>query len=175
MEKHKETIQAKIRNRLGTYKNLIKMILEFDNLPENKKTLVMNFIKEAAMIANEGFDELLELVDTTTLPDEYILCAAIWYKELPLKKEEPLRLRGMSPYNVDRGVVLCGWRHANALYQMVGITGLKCYEAGESVEGFLTNKNRFVDRKEGMKIATSANQLATDLHIGNELFSENLY
>lgn len=39
---------------------------------------------------------------------EYILCAAVWYKELPLVKPEILLIRGFFPYNVDRGIVLCG-------------------------------------------------------------------
>jgi hypothetical protein len=107
--------------------------------------------------------------DTDT---EYILCAAIWYKELPLENEEPLRLRGFSPYNVDKGVVMCGWRHPNCIYQMVGITGLSDHEAGESVQGFLTNKNRFVDRIEGAEIAYAAGQ--TD-ELKKRLYSEDLY
>ena len=32
---------------------------------------------------------------------ERILCAAIWYKELPLKKPEALRLRGNRLYSED--------------------------------------------------------------------------
>lgn len=37
---------------------------------------------------------------------EIILCAAIWYKELPLIKPEVLEPRGFRPYNVDKGVVI---------------------------------------------------------------------
>jgi hypothetical protein len=103
---------------------------------------------------------------------EFIICAAIWYKELPLKYEEPLRLRGFSPYNVDCGVVMCGWRHMNCMYQMVGITGLRDCEAGESIQGFLTNKNRFVDRKEGGEIAYGAGQTKG---LKARLYSEDLY
>jgi hypothetical protein len=103
---------------------------------------------------------------------EYILCAAIWYKELPLINEGPLRLRGFSPYNVDKGVVMSGWRHSNCMYQMVGITGLSNYQAGENIQGFLTNKNRFVDRKEGGEIAFAAGQ--TD-ELKTTLYSEDLY
>ena len=44
---------------------------------------------------------------------EYILCAAIWYKDLPMVRPEILNIRGMRPYNVDRGVVISGWRHSN--------------------------------------------------------------
>ena len=102
----------------------------------------------------------------------YILCAAIWYKHLPLKKEEVLRLRGMSPYNVDQGIVFCGWRHGNCLYQMVALTGLADHEAGKGTQGFLTSDNRFVDRIEAGLIAFKAEQTAT---LKGYLFSEDLY
>lgn len=105
---------------------------------------------------------------------EKIICSAIWYKELPLKKPEILKDRGISPYNVDKGIVFCGWRHPNCMYQMVAITGLKNHEAGESVQGFLTNKNRFVDRKEGLSIAKKENQIINK-NVGTLLFSEDIY
>lgn len=46
---------------------------------------------------------------------EDILCSAVWYDKFPLEKEEVLRMRGFSPYNIERGIVFCGWRHANCL------------------------------------------------------------
>ena len=105
---------------------------------------------------------------------EYILCASVWYKDLPMKKGEVLNNRGFRPYNVDRGIVISGWRHGNCIYQMVAITGLKSNpeEAGEEVQGFLTNKNRFVDREEGAQIAFDAGQ-TEEKKI--RLFSEDLY
>ena len=107
---------------------------------------------------------------------EKILCAANWYKDLPLKDDEWLRLRGISPYNVDKGIVFCGWRHGCCIAQMHGVTGLRQCEAGEEIQGFLTNKNRFVTREEGLIIALEQNQIIdmTDIR-GNRLFSENLY
>jgi hypothetical protein len=109
---------------------------------------------------------------------ERIICSAIWYKELPLKRPEVLQNRGIAPYNVDRGVVFCGWRHPNCMYQMVAITGLRSVESevGEYVQGFLTNKNRFVDRKDGAEIALKENQIINmDRFNPNMLFSEDLY
>lgn len=103
---------------------------------------------------------------------EHILCAAIWYKELPLVDEEVLRRRGFSPYNTDRGIVFCGWRHTNCLYQKYAITGLADSESGDNEQGFLTNKNRFVDRTEAAKIAFDAGQIKTEI---NYLHSEDLY
>lgn len=106
--------------------------------------------------------------------NEYILCSAVWYKDLLLKKPEVLKIRGFSPFNVDKGIVFCGWRHTNCIYQMVAITGLKSIpsEAGEEVQGFLTSKNRFVDRKEAGEIAFKAKQINKEIDF---LFSEDLY
>ncbi|NPV12936.1 MAG: hypothetical protein HPY57_14285 [Ignavibacteria bacterium] len=107
---------------------------------------------------------------------EYIICAAIWYKELQLKNPDVLKIRGFAPYNVDKGIVFCGWRHQNCLYQMVAITGFTNHEAGHSIEGFLTSKNRFVDREEAMKIAIEAGQVKEKETCNKcKLFSEDLY
>lgn len=108
---------------------------------------------------------------------ERIICSAIWYKELPLKRPEVLQSRGFAPYNVDRGVVFCGWRHMNCIYAMVAVTGLRSCESevGEYVQGFLTNKNRFVDRKEGAQIAAEQGQVINKNFNPNMLFSEDLY
>lgn len=105
---------------------------------------------------------------------EYILCAAIWYKDLPMNRPEVLDHRGFRPYNVDRGVVVSGWRHGNCIYQMVAITGLRSIpaEAGEEIQGFLTSRNRFVDRKEAGEIAFANGQ--TDV-LKTTLYSEDLY
>lgn len=107
---------------------------------------------------------------------ERILCAANWYKELPLIKPEVLQPRGFAPYNIDKGVVLCGWRHPNCLYQKVAITGLSDSQSGENEQGFLTSKNRFVGREEALLIARSANQIIDESNVrGNRLHSEDLY
>lgn len=83
---------------------------------------------------------------------ENIICAAIWYKDIELINYDILEQKGFRPYNCDRGIVFSGWRHYNCLYQMVAITGKSEYEVGEIIRGFLTNKNRFVDRYEGADI-----------------------
>ena len=103
---------------------------------------------------------------------EYILCAACWYKDIELKKvfEECVL-----PYNCDRGLVFCGWRHAQCMYSMISITGKRQSEAGEEIQGFLTNKNRFVDRREALEIAKQANQLNNRTDCRVQLYSEDLY
>ena len=101
-----------------------------------------------------------------------ILCAAIWYKELPLLKPEVLVPRGFGPYNITYGIVFCGWRHPNCIYQKVALTGLRDAESGENVQGFLTSDNRFVDREEGALIAFESGQTKEKKKL---LFSEDLY
>jgi hypothetical protein len=103
---------------------------------------------------------------------EYILCAAIWYKDIEIKKEMPNESR--LPVNCDRGLVFCGYRHHQCMYTMVAVTGLRSVETevGEYVQGFLTSKNRFVDREEGAEIHR-ANGHTTEFQY--RLFSEDLY
>ncbi len=104
------------------------------------------------------------------MKEEAILTAANWYKDLKLIKTFK---SNVLPINCDRGLVFCGHRHAQCMYTMISITGLMQHQAGEEVQGFLTSKNRFVDRKEGAEI-----------HIKNggrlnysttQLYSEDLY
>ena len=102
---------------------------------------------------------------------EYIICAAIWYKDLPLK-EEHFPTSHLRPVNVPRGIVFCGHRHLQCLYQMIAMTGLKQHQAGEEIQGFLTNENRFVGRHEARKIAFENNQVQQDT---GPLYSEDIY
>jgi len=106
--------------------------------------------------------------------NEYITCSAIWYKDLPTQT--------YPPKNIDKGIVVCGHRHSNCIDIVKSLSGLRTVKispdgVGESVQGFITNTNRFVDRLEALKIATMASQVSVDqLHnplIG--LFSEDLY
>ena len=101
------------------------------------------------------------------MKQEYILCAAIWFDD---KKKYNLQ-----PLNVDSGLVLCGWRHGCIFPQIGGLVKER-QELGifEKEQGFLTNKNRFVNRVEALKIAREANQLITDTPFP-ELYSEDLY
>lgn len=100
------------------------------------------------------------------LNSEKIICSAIWYKDL-----ETAFYR---PYNIEKGIVLAGHRHTHCLAQLWALTGLKQCEAGEEIQGFLTNKNKFVDRGEGAKIALKSGQI-TKLKYGTILYSEDLY
>jgi hypothetical protein len=106
---------------------------------------------------------------------EFIKCSAVWYKDLPLQKPEVLERRGYRPYNVNKGIVFCGWRHSNCIYQMAALTGLSDHQAGHGEQGFLTNQNRFVDRIEGAKIALKCGQITKLEYSKDTLYSEDLY
>ena len=99
---------------------------------------------------------------------EFILCAAIWYKEQPTAK--------FLPANITIGIVIGGYRHPHCIHTFVALTGKRSVapECGEYQQGFLTSTNRFVDRKEAALIAVIANQVNVT-KVGKELYSEDLY
>jgi hypothetical protein len=102
---------------------------------------------------------------------ERIYSAAIWYKDLPTAK--------YMPTNIDVGVVVEGHRHADIIRTVLNLLGKRTCSngencSGESVQGFTTNMNRFVNRSEAMQIARNANQVISDTTF-KELYSEDLY
>lgn len=102
---------------------------------------------------------------------ERIYCAAIWYKYMPTAKYKPV--------NIETGLVVEGHRHADIIRTMVNLLGKRtCHFgencAGESEQGFVTNKNRFVNRVEAKAIAIAANQIISETTFP-ELYSEDLY
>jgi len=104
---------------------------------------------------------------------EYIICAAVWYKELLIKNEETAQ--ASRPKNIKTGVVFAGLRHHNAMYTMSAVTGLRDCESGENIQGFLTNYGNFVDRKEAADIALFCGQVGELKYSSTELYSEDLY
>lgn len=101
------------------------------------------------------------------MEEEKVICSAIWYKELP----HPV----YGPINVDKGIVFCGLRHPHCLHQMVAMTGKRQSEVGEEIQGFLTNKNRFVNRKEAAEIALKSKQIEKLLYFKDQLDSSDLF
>jgi len=101
--------------------------------------------------------------------DERILCAAIWYPDLPTMR--------FLPVNIDKGTVVCGHRHGHCINTVYTLSKLRTVTfaedaTGEHEQGFLTNTNRFVDREEAAKIAFAAGQIKKELVT---LYSEDLY
>ena len=103
---------------------------------------------------------------------EYVLCAAIWYKD---GTEAP---RGFIAQNIDSGVVIGQWRHGNVINvratnplwnakKLAERRGesplLEKWEDTlpyfEEVDGFITSEGRFVDRWQGMELAFLAGQV----------------
>lgn len=102
---------------------------------------------------------------------EKVLCAAIWYKDLPTMQ--------LLPTNIKEGVVVCGHRHGHCINTVSVLAGLRTVKFGENAvgeteQGFLTTKNRFISRTEAKKLAKQQGQ---DINGDNydELFSEDLY
>ena len=107
---------------------------------------------------------------------EMVICSAIWYKELPLVKND-IPKSHIYPKNISQGLVFCGHRHPHCMYTMIAITGKRSCETevGKYEQGFLTNLNRFVDRTEGANIALACGQIDKLNYSTKELYSEDLY
>ena len=96
---------------------------------------------------------------------ERIICSAIWYKDFP----KPAH----TVTNCDHGIVLCGHRHGHIIHQHVTAMGKVQSEMGEYTQGFLTNLNRFVDRKEAAKIHVKNGGKLN--YSTKDLYSEDIY
>lgn len=95
---------------------------------------------------------------------EYIMCAAIWYKDFP----DAVHM----PKGIDKGVVVSGANHAQIIQIVKSLSGKRQAESGEYESGFVTSCNRYVDRKEALKIAISQNQLNEHYAGQDQLYSE---
>lgn len=100
--------------------------------------------------------------------DEYIICAAIWFDD-EIDRQLP-------EIESNTGYVIAGRRHHNCFFtaSVLSEGGRICLPLKE-VQGFLTNKNRFVDRKEAAEIAYKAGQIDQPTTHPIGLFSEDLY
>ena len=96
---------------------------------------------------------------------EYIMCTANYYDD---------GLDHMfQPYNIDKGFIICGWRHPNAGSSYLA-ANKEASRWDNCIQGFLTTKNRFLNRKESLELVVSNGQLTKDI-IGGELTSEDLW
>jgi len=96
---------------------------------------------------------------------EYIICSAIYYND----KIEYI----YQPINILEGFVVCGRRHHNIITtsKVIGVVERLQTNHAE-IQGFLTSRDRFVDRHEGGLIAFKSGQTK---HLKKELCSEDLY
>ena len=95
---------------------------------------------------------------------EYILCAAIHHIEGKLQENQPK--------NIDKGFVICGRRHHNCFAILCLAVEERNIKSENSIQGFLTSQDRFVDRTVAMHIALRAGQIKKKQRI---LISEDLY
>jgi len=96
---------------------------------------------------------------------EYIMCAANYYDD----NQDHM----FQPYNIDKGFVVCGWRHPCCGKTYMALNqNAKRWDDCE--QGFLTTKNRFLTREEGLELVKQTGQLKGDI-IGGVLTSEDLW
>lgn len=109
---------------------------------------------------------------------EYILCAAIHCDDKKIHREQP--------DNIHSGFIVSGRRHSDCYAVIEALVGVDDYLRTIDVvnhrdhQGFLTNLNRYVSRKEGWQIALKAGQIKIGLEASDNgedsiLISENLY
>ncbi len=96
--------------------------------------------------------------------NEYILCSAIHVQNNLEYAHQPT--------NIEKGLVITGYRHCNCFVVLKACALESDHDHVE--QGFLTNTNKFVDRRIAYEIAKNANQIINPQK-GNILYSENLY
>jgi len=107
---------------------------------------------------------------------ELIICSAIWFDHPEYQDEH-------RPMNLERGMVVAGMRHHNIRQTISLLMGRKKNQTkylefvnSRVAEGFLTNKNRFVDRKEAAELALRNGQTTLErIRKIDFLYSEDLY
>lgn len=95
---------------------------------------------------------------------EYVMCAANYHND----DIDHL----YQPYNIDKGFVICGWRHPCCGTSYMAASNIRNYN--NCIQGFLTTKNRFLTRSEALELVIQTGQLQKEI-IGGELTSEDLW
>lgn len=96
---------------------------------------------------------------------EYIMCAANWIDDGKHYRHKP--------YNINTGVVISGWRHG-CIFETTAFQFPHHTYGRYTTQGFLTNKNRFLNREDALKLVQENGQLTKPI-IGGELTSEDLW
>jgi len=118
------------------------------------------FAEEASAVADLWSGVVPDEPEDTT---DRILCAAIWFQTHEAHTHQP--------ENTMTGFVLSGHRHhaiIEAAYRA------KIPKSLQTVQGFLTVKNRFLNRAQAMKLAKANGQVPASSS-GSKLFSEDIY
>jgi len=96
---------------------------------------------------------------------EYLMCAANWVND-----DEDYTHK---PYNIDKGLVFSGHRHPQ-IFETTSIIYPFSIYGKLTTQGFLTTKNRFLNRAEALVLVRENGQLKQPL-IGGMLTSEDLW
>lgn len=105
---------------------------------------------------------------------EYVAFSAVWFKTYPRLKK--IDNAFVLPLNLTTGLVFYGLCHAHCYYTACEVSGKRTCQLGDREEGFVTNKNKFVNREEAFIIAVKQNQIL-DLNNtrGKTLYSEDIF
>jgi len=96
---------------------------------------------------------------------EWVMCAANYHDDGIEHYHQP--------FNIATGYVIGGWRHGNCgMVYMATNPNATCWD--DCVQGFLTTKNRFLDRKEALELVKHTGQLKNEI-MGGMLTSEDLW
>lgn len=102
---------------------------------------------------------------------EYVICAAVHYDDGISYEHQPK--------NVATGIVVAGRRHHNAIMTVhiladMSLEKAKKFRAMKQIQGFITSRDRFLNRQEAWLLAVEVGQIETDVKEGT-MFSEDLY
>jgi hypothetical protein len=113
-------------------------------------------------LSDEDRDD--EILNNKEKP-EYVICAAIHFMDGIIHEHQPK--------NVSNGFVVSGRRHHNCFFiAHVCLADSYSEVKGDAIQGFLTSKNIFLDRKDAGALAFKVGQIKTPTDC---LFSEDLY
>ena len=103
--------------------------------------------------------------NTTKGKKEVIVCSAMYV-------ENSIESSGYLPINKWTGFVVCGPRH-NSCFKIYEALSKMDYLSSDCIDGFITNRERFLSRQEAGKFAYESGQVKID--VGDFLTSEDLY
>jgi hypothetical protein len=97
---------------------------------------------------------------------EFILCAAVHYEDKIIYRDQP--------QGIHTGFVVAGYRHHNCMETVRALLE-RFYNKRNILQGFLTSRNRFINRKEAFEIHIGQHPDLKPMSDERELFSEDLY
>lgn len=97
---------------------------------------------------------------------ESLICSAIHYDDGKIYVHQPK--------NIKTGFVVAGRRHHNCIMTMHILSGKSSSHFLEHTQGFITSRDRFLNRQAAYSLAVEAHQIIGD-EKENTLFSEDLY